>query len=381
MDISKFTSASPGRLIGIPIPKGEHAFIPNSLDANWHLPESLIEPLLAAQQALGTLDGAGRHMPNVELLMRPLRHREAIKSSSLEGTYASPEELALYEMDPRDPKSERDPANAWREVFNYSEALVLGQTLLEEIPLSIRWIRELHKRLLRGVRGADKRPGEIRNTQVQIGSDARFVPPPPQELNTCLGDFEIYLNTNSKVPGLVRCFMAHYQFEAIHPFHDGNGRVGRLLLALMFWTVMGLEKPWLYISAYFDQYRDEYIDCLFNVSAKGDYESWLRFCLRGVSVVCEDSLSRMDSLIELRAEFCERITAASGNARQIALVDHLFETPVITVPQVAKIYDVTYPTARTDIDRFIELGILKQSPLERRPTYYLASEIINVAHG
>ena len=198
MDINKFTVESPGTLVKLSTPPGEHAFIPDPLDLAWCIPEALIEPLVEAQQALGALDGAGRHMQNIELLLGPLRRREAIRSSSLEGTYATPEELILYELDPRVPVSDRDPVNAWREVFNYSEAMGFGEHLLETIPLSVRLVREIHAKLLDGVRGADRRPGEIRNTQVHIGSGRRFVPPPPLNLNSSLKDLEVYLNSETK---------------------------------------------------------------------------------------------------------------------------------------------------------------------------------------
>jgi Fic family protein len=170
-----------------------------------------------------------------------------LKSSSLEGTYATPEQLLLFEIEPREPKSSKDPVNSWREVSNYSRALRIGQDLLSDLPISLRLIKELHKELLRGVRGENKNPGNFRRTQVHIGSDRRFIPPPPTKVKDCLNDLELYIHTENNIDPLIAAFMVHYQFETIHPFMDGNGRVGRLLLSLMIFQNCNLKSPWLYL--------------------------------------------------------------------------------------------------------------------------------------
>ena len=294
MDRSRFTDSRLGELVGIGAPDPGLAFVPAPLPAAWDMPVDLWPLLMRAREAVARLDGAGRHLTNPQLLLVPLQQREALRSSSMEGTYATPEELLLYQMDPRDPTSREDQVNAWREVFNYGKALQLGVNLLNEgLPISLRLIRDIHRALLSGVRGQEKRPGEFRDYQVQVGVEARFVPPPAQYLPDCLDAFEKWHHLDSDIDPLIRACMAHYQFETIHPFRDGNGRVGRLLLALTIFQWMKLGSPWLYLSPFFDRHRDDYIDHLFNVSADGRWLPWIRFCLQGVVAQCDDTLGRI----------------------------------------------------------------------------------------
>ena len=226
---------------------------------------------MEAREAIARLDGVGRHMPNHNLLLRPLQQREALRSSSMEGTYATPEELLLYQAEPREPRSSDDRVNAWREVFNYGQALTAGKEILDEgYPLSLQLIRTLHAELLRGVRGEEKAPGEFRQRQVQVGAGGRFIPPPAHYLPECLEALEQSLAAQTGIDPLIRAFMVHYQFEAIHPFNDGNGRVGRLLLSLHIYRSMELGSPWLYLSPFFERHKDDYIDSLFRVSAHND---------------------------------------------------------------------------------------------------------------
>lgn len=357
------------------------AFIPAPLPSKWD-PSTDIWPLLIeAREELARLDGIGRHMPNHELLLSPLQHREALRSSSLEGTFATPEQLFLYGIDPKEPKSSRDPVNDWREVFNYSRALRIGQKLLDEIPFSLRFISALHKTLLDGVRGNQKDPGNFRKSQVHIGSDRRFIPPPHTDALQCLYTLEEYLHQNNEIDPLVFCFMVHYQFETIHPFLDGNGRVGRLLLSLMIYELCDLINPWLYLSAYFDKYKDEYIDGLFRVSTSGDWSNWLSFCLRGTALQAKDAIIRFDKLVALRDKYKQICLDRGCSIRLTEIIDRLFTTPIITIPRVADMFSISYPTARADIHDLINTGILTESTTQKRPKAYFASEVMDYAYS
>lgn len=379
MDRSRFTSNLSGTLV--PIDGSEISFLPNALPPqNWQMPEKMWPLLIDARAALARLDGIGRTLPDHELLLRPLQRREAIRSSSLEGTYATPQELLLFEINPRETSSPTGRENEWREVLNYARALSEGTLLLADLPLSLRLIRRMHEVLLTGVRGRDRSPGEFRRYQVHVGSDRRYVPPSVVNLTPALQAFEAYLNGESSVDPLVRSFFAHYQFEAIHPFVDGNGRVGRALLSLCVFQWTGLSKPWLYMSPYFERYKDEYIDLLFAVSTHGAWNEWLEFCLRGVIDQCKDAITRCDALLSLRDNFHERLNRFSRAAgpRTHPLVMRLFSTPIVTVSDVVRSFGVTYPTAKSDIAKLVELGIL-QELTGRRPKAFFAGEIIDIA--
>jgi len=332
-----------------------------------------------AKQLLGTLDGKGSTIPNPELLLRPLQRREALRSSSLEGTYASPEELLLFEMKPRLPTSSADRANSWLEVFNYGRALSEGWLYLKERPLTIFLIRQLHSWLLQNVRGERAQPGEFRTAQVHIGAERRFIPPPPERVQECLDALMPHLaGTKSGFDPLVWCYLVHYQFEAIHPFMDGNGRVGRLLLALMTWLGCDLEMPWLYMSPFFERYKDEYIGKLFNVSADGQWEEWIRFCLVGTIEQARDAIRRCDLLNSLKEDMRRRVN--TGSARLHQIVDSLFVDPMVTVPQLRDKLQVTYPTAKSDVKHLVNAGILAEG-LATRPQVYFSPEIFRISYS
>jgi Fic family protein len=349
-------------------PDVQVAFVPAPLPPKWEWPGNLWSLLIEARKCLSSLDGVGKHLPNPEILMNPLQNREAQLSSQLEGTITDPQQQVLFEAEPRYPISKRDPANAYREVFNYRRALRLRSDGGNNLPLSLRLVKELHAVLMSGVRGSDQRPGEFRKIQNQIGMPARYVPPPPEKLDEALDMFEKYLHTNDGFDPLVRAFLAHYQFEAIHPFRDGNGRVGRLLISLMIAEWCGLSSQWLYMSAFFERRKREYMDRLLGVSTKGEWEAWIRFCLEGVIVQSEDAEKRCDKLLELYRDFRSRIK--DGSHRLAQLVDSLFSRPVITVNQYKSQFGVTYPTARSDLRKLETYGIVY--PLEGMPliTYY-----------
>jgi len=382
MDSSLFRQHSPGQLVRISGPDPDWAFIPAPLPENWRPPAELVSLLVDARQCLARLDGAARYLPGNTYLLRPLQQREALRSSALEGTYATAEQLLLYGLEPKDPTSSSDPANAWREVFNYDSALQRAQDLLQRVPIASRVMRELHSTLLDGVRGSDRTPGIFRKRQVAIGSDRRFVPPPHDKVENCIAELERYINEPDETDPLVRAFLAHYQFEAIHPFLDGNGRVGRLLLAIMVHKACGLQAPWLYLSPYFDSHKDEYIDGLFHISTRADWNSWVAFCLRATIEESKNALSRIDKLLELKTKYEKRLAKARSSLRLQQIVMRLMSSPVTTIPALARQFEVTFPTAQADVRKLVKLKILREMSSPRsKPMNFWAPEFFSAAYS
>jgi cell filamentation protein, protein adenylyltransferase len=377
MDVTKFTEKKTGQLIPISLPEKDTAFIPDPLPPNWAFDNELWPLLIEAQKNLGLLDGMARTLPNPNLLLTPLRTNEALTSSRLEGTYATAQELILFEMDPKPPTSVTDQKNAWLEVANYNLALNHGFTELDKLPLCLRVVKELHRTLLTGVRGAQAVPGEFRTHQVHIGSTRRYVPPPPDEMLKCLFDLEKYLNLEDGVDKLVKCFIAHYQLEAIHPFGDGNGRVGRVLLSLMIHRLGDLQQPWLYLSPYFEKYKDEYIDNMFAVSAEGAWSKWISFCLRGVVEQAKEAVRVCDELRALRQAMHAK--EACGSGRIHTIIDGLFDRPFVRIADLARKNEVTYHTAKSDVEFLVKNNILKPLPDVRTKTYF-AHDIFRIAY-
>lgn len=383
MKIEQFSPEIPGKIETIKVVEAgelvaDHAFIPNPLPPKWELPSNLWPAIAEAKQQIGILEGIGRNLPNPGILLRPLGDREAIQSSRLEGTYLTPKELLLFELEPRESKSEDDPANDQREVLNYRYALNHG--INSELPLSLRLLGEMHRILMTGVRGKDKTPGDFRKLQVAIGSSRRFIPPPPDKVLSCLHEMELYLHQDeSKYDPLVDCFLVHYQFETIHPFNDGNGRVGRLLLAIMMQKRCQMSKPWLYLSEFFERYREEYVDLLFRVSAKNDWESWIDFCLRATVTQARETIIRCEKLLKIRDEFNTKLLKVGGSVRLSQIVEMIFHSPFVRIAELSRILKVTYPTAKADVLRLADAKILKELPNISPMTYY-APEVFRVAY-
>lgn len=377
MDLKKFTTESPGRLQPIDQPQGRSAFVPHPLPANCQFPSKLWPLLLEAMAKVSLLEGIGRTLPNSGLLLSPIESREAIQSSRIEGTYATPRELFLFELDPREPKPGENQVHDWLEVYNYRRALEYGTK--SELPLSLRLIREIHRILMTAPRSKDKTPGVFRTIQVAIGSDLKFVPPPPLELPQCLHEFEQFLHAESGFQALVKCYLCHYQFETIHPFADGNGRVGRLLLAIMLQRECGLSKPWLYLSDYFERHRQQYCDLLFAVSASGAWHEWIEFCLLATRDHAEATIARCDKLRLLREEFSQRLQSHGGHIRLQRIVESLFHSPYVQVTEVRDRLNISYPTAKSDIERLCEAGILSVLA-DQTPLTYYSPEIYAAAY-
>jgi Fic family protein len=378
LDIHLFGHELTGRIVPIDHPRAGHAFVPHSLSGDWEFDPALWPLLAEAKESLGTLNGIGQTIPDPLLLLRPLQKREAIASSSIEGTYVTPHQLLMFELDPSEPTSASNPVADWQEVFNYSTALQEGSQLLEELPLCNRLIKLMHKTLMHGVRGRNKSPGEFRKIQVQIGSSGRYIPPPANRVESLMNELEEFMNSSDTLyDPLVRSFLVHYQFEAIHPFQDGNGRVGRALLALMISHLLGHASPWLYLSAFFETYKDEYIQKIFNISTQGDWSSWVEFCLRGVIAQSNDSIRRCGQLNDLRTKFHERIETPSS--RTHPLIESLFSAPLVTVPKVEKMFGIVYMTAKKDIELLMKYGILQELS-NRKPRTFYCREVMKVAY-
>ena len=296
-----FTSEAPGSLIQDP--RGHLAFAPDPLPVTLPLDLETINLLAEAQGALGELRGVGRGLPNPHLLINPFLRQEAVLSSRIEGTTSGLQQLLVFEVDPATDEGLSDVS----EVANYVAALELGFALLETMPICLRMIRHVHERLMAGVRGENKRPGEFRQEPVVIGhpgvsaENARFVPPPVMEMTAALNDLERYIGTReSQLPDLIQLALVHYQFETIHPFMDGNGRMGRLLIALQLREQQVLPQPFLYLSAYFERHQDAYRDLMLRVSTHGDWKSWIDFFLAGVHRQSVETLETSHRLLDLR---------------------------------------------------------------------------------
>ncbi len=378
MDAKRFSELSPGQVVAIE--HGEVAFIPEPLPPqNWKFPSELWPLLADAKRYIGELEGIGSVLPSPAILLRPMANREAIQSSALEGTYATPKELLLFELQPTEtPQTERK--QDYLEVYNYQRALQHG--IASTLPLSLRLLRELHQILLSGVRGRDKTPGQFRTIQVAIGATRRFVPPPPERLSECLDPLEKYMHEESgTIDPLVHCFLVHYQFETIHPFIDGNGRVGRLLLAIMLQQRNRLSKPWLYMSEFFERSREEYINGLFSVSTSGAWSQWIEYCLTGTIVQARDTIARCRRLLAIREQYFERVEKIGGGSLRLRrIVENVFNSPFVRVSSLTKELEVSYPTAKSDVERLVQAGVLRQLPDVAPKTFY-APEVFQIAYG
>ncbi len=316
-------------------------------------------------------------------MIGPFKRREALLSSRIEGTQASLSDLLLFEIDPTRSRSDDDA----REVLNYVRALDHGLAREASLPLSLRMLREMHGILLEDVRGEKRTPGEFRQAPNWIGPHgctldrARFVPPPPDEMQEALRGFESYLHEPSELPPLVRMALVHYQFEAIHPFNDGNGRIGRLLIALQLCRENLLPDPLLYLSAWFESHRQEYYDGLLAVSREGRWSEWISFFLRGVADQARDAIVRAGKLLALREEFRGRLQTARTSALALRLLDQLFELPGLTVPFAANLLDVTPRAAQQNVDKLVRAGILREVTGRKRGRIYLAEGIRSATEG
>lgn len=378
MSSPTYSDESPGTTRRISHQDSEvDAFIPDPLPPDVPLESTLWNALSEADRALGELAGLGRNLDNPQLFIRPFLRTEAVMSSRIEGTRADLTDLYAFEAEQlsfdrgdEDSRAQTDRGDA-KEVHNYVSALEYGLTRLDDLPLVVRLLRELHEKLLTGVRGEHQRPGELRTTQnwiAPIGGDissARYVPPPAGEVADLMAQLEEYINTAEGYPPLIRIGLIHYQFETIHPFRDGNGRVGRLLVTLLMvhWDLLPL--PLLYLSAYFERHRQEYMDRLLAVSTQNEWAEWLLFFLEGVRAQAVEANKTAKKLSDLKNSWREEIQSQPrSSALQLALIDALFERPVLSIPQAADILDVSYQSAKNNVERLrdAEANILTEIP-------------------
>jgi len=352
------------------------AFYPSPLPRDLPLQGNTVKQLADAEAALGRLTGVGRLLPNPHLLVRPYVLREAVASARIEGTQTSlPEVYAAAAGGAIDADVE--------EVLNYVAALERGIERLPELPLSMRLIEELHAILLAGVRGRDKLPGETRRSQNWIGpsdatlATAAFVPPPPEALGDALSDLERFIHHTGLMPVLVQCALVHYQFETIHPFLDGNGRLGRLLIVLFLIERERLRTPLLYISPYFEQHRDDYYHHLQMVRDRGEIEAWVRFFLRGVEVQALDAVERAERLTDLRERY-RRDVGSKTRSQAPLVVDLAFEAPVLSAPMVQRRLGITRQGARSLLMQLETFGVLQRyASGPRSLTRWIAREIFD----
>jgi Fic family protein len=353
---------------------GYTAFHPHPLPPELDWSPSLVRALSDADLLLGQLAGEGRRLPNPHVLIRPFVRREAVLSSRIEGTQATLGELLAAEAGAVVDRSPDD----LREVANYVAALEHGMERLRTLPLSLRLVRELHEKLMRGVRGDHATPGEFRRSQNWIGppgctlADATYVPPPPDALAGCLGAWEKFLHDRS-LPPLAQVALAHYQFEAIHPFLDGNGRVGRLLITLFLIERRILPSPLLYLSAFFEATRRDYYDALSAVSQRGEWTRWLEYFLRGVARQSEDALSRA-SRINAQVSAWRAMTARTP----LLLIERLAANPFVTVRGAQRDLGSSYNTAARAIAALERAGIVRQVADARRNRVYCAQTILQI---
>ncbi len=340
---------------------------------------SFVNRITEADRALSELVGTARNLPNPHLLTRPFLRREALLSSQIEGTQTSLSELFYFEAS----GAGTPPTPDVEEVVNYVMALEYGLKSLEYRPVTLSLLRDIHHRLLQGVRGASKSPGQFRKEQNWIAApgrplhEARYVPPPPLQMRDALGDFETFLHTESDLPALVRIALIHYQFEAIHPFDDGNGRIGRLLIPLLLCKEGLLPRPLLYLSAFFEKNRQQYRDGLLAVSQHGAWEAWIRFFLQGVIEQSQDAVRRSDHLLRLWRTYRRRLQESSTSGLALKLVDELFEAPVTSVQSVVQKLKITPRSAQMTVDRLVNAAILQETTGRQRNRIYVATEILH----
>jgi Fic family protein len=366
-------------------PSGYRAFIPVPLPPSppVDIAGDLHALLSKADRALGRLDGSVTTLPNPDFLVFMYIRKEAVLSSQIEGTQSSLQDVLAAEtnlFDPGELPSDVD------EVINYIVAMNHGLERLAKLPLSMQLIREIHGQLLQGVRGSHLTPGELRRSQNWIGpsggtiADATFVPPPPNDVPQALGDLETFLHANDDLPLLVRIGLAHAQFETIHPFLDGNGRVGRLLITFLLTERGVLSKPVLYLSHWFKRHRQEYYDRLQGVRDRGDWEGWTQFFLRGVEQVSNQATETVRRVLELRerhrAAITDQLGRAAGNGHRVH--ESLFHRPIVTVGTVQELTGLSFAPANELVNRLAGLGVLRETTGYKRNRRFQYDEYVKL---
>lgn len=381
LDISHFSDKQ--RQFIVKTLDGANAYVPPSLPPQFDIGKVALN-LSAAAQALGELNGAARRLSNPYMLIMPLFRKEALTTSAMEGTFTTIDDMLAEEVLPNLKTDE----NA-REAFNYKVAVQKASSKLTKLPISHRVIKEAHVDLLHGLssnRGAGKMPGQYKVHQNAIGQSgddvftARYVPPPPLETQVCMDRLEAFINREDRrrAESLIDIALCHYQFEAIHPFADGNGRIGRMLVTLMAIQFQILDLPLLHISANLENKKPEYIEKLYSVSTRGEWENWINFFLESVQQSCEAATASVDKIINLHFDLKQRAIQTKKNYRLSEIIDSLFIKEWTTAVEVQKLCEVSFPTAQSDIQELIDLEILE--PMHKtRPMTYVARPIWNLS--
>ncbi|WP_264732317.1 MULTISPECIES: Fic family protein [unclassified Wolbachia] len=357
---------------------GYQAFIPNPLPPKFEWDNYLVNSLSRADHILGMLSREGAKLPNPHLLIRPFIAREAVLSSRIEGTQATLGEILAQEAGAN---VDRNPDDL-QEVRNYISALDYGLKRLQSFPLSLQLVKEIHGKLMQGVRGSHATPGEFRRVQNWIGSPgctidtAKYVPPMPGELMGCLDSFEKFLHDRT-LPPLIHIALCHYQFEAIHPFLDGNGRIGRLLITLLLIERKLLPLPLLYLSAFFEATKSEYYDQLYNISNRGTWHDWFSYFLNGVVLQSLDALSRAERINILIANWQTEVSSKTEGVAS-GIVRYLAVNPYFTIRKVVENLGVVFTTAQRAIVKLEDLGIVSQTSQGKRDRVYCATDILNI---
>ncbi len=382
---SDFKPSAPGTLVAIgPVREGGtplYAFVPHRLPPGVGWLGEALGAVQGAALALGELKGLASPHSGVaaELLLGPLSRREAVLSSRIEGTTASVDQVSQFEADAE--RVEQAVPDV-REVANYAAAMNDGfDALREHSKISLMLVRQIHRRLLRGV-DDNARPGEFREGQVVIGSRGsappRFVPPPHVNVRELMENLVEFMNDSGPVPPLVAVAMAHYQFETIHPFREGNGRVGRILIALHAARAFGFSSPLLQLSPFFESDRREYYDQLLDMSHTGDWTGWVRYVLAGVEASCRDTIRRYNRLRDVHAEYVRRLMTGRAPAVTLRLIDLIFRHPTVSVRMVAEFLPTTRPTAALHLGRLVKAGIVAEVTGRTRDRLFQAEQILSV---
>lgn len=377
MDSRDFNDNKSGRIIQTA--QGFSAFVPNPLPPSIVYDSALVLALSKADAALSELSGLGSQLPNPHLLISPYMKREAVLSSRIEGTKASLSDLLIDELEDSTPN--RTLTDDLREIRNYIHAMELGIELLSNLPLSLRLVQEIHGQLMQGVRGEKATPGEFRNTQNWIGpagctpATAAFVPPPVLEMKEALYAWENFLHDRDSIPDLIQCAMMHVQFETIHPFLDGNGRVGRLLVTFFLLERKRLSQPLLYLSAYIDSHKADYYDLLQQVRTRGDWNPWLMFFLQGITNAATAAGQQAKELHRLREEY-RALLMLRNKPNALVVLDELFFNPYMTISKAGKVLAKSHPTAKAAISVLEEEKILTEVTGRLWGKFYVSKPIL-----
>jgi Fic family protein len=391
MDASAFTPHSPGRLVAAF--DGSPAFVPDPVPRELAISTATWRKIVDAERAVAGLQGvlAGLSSERIQptLVLGALIRREALVSSRIEGTLSSARQLALFESGHEGELGSRSEVDSAREVANYLRALEFGLSEMQRLPLGARLIRALHAHLMDGVRGGDETPGEFRRVQNFIGSpgqslkEARFVPPPPSALDVCIADLERAMHEredSTALPLLARLALLHYQFECIHPFRDGNGRVGRLLIPLVL-RQHRPDCPLVLVSEQLEPQRQRYYDLMLDVSRRGAWTEWIDFFLEALARSATDHQRRALELLQLRERWRAQLSTARSSAALLRVVDALFERPSITRQQVSALLDISTPAASKMVERLVVAGVLLEASGRQRGQVFVAPALLELGSG